>query len=296
MSEWTAQKLHDAAAHIRSVRACEECQEIADKLDRLAAEREPSIIREEDEVKEITAKECRDTAARARGGTIIVLPNNVDYESIAKLLEPAREAAELLDRLAAEREPASDAVRTSAREFIAAVDEHCELQVGDDVEIIGPDFAGSTKSIGERVKIQQPRDCDGDYLVDDTQWSSYPASSLRKITAPAPLLPVGTLVTHGGGMCDVTGHSDDDFPLTLQTHHTGRVFNALVDDVQPLIPAYLAKGNTYAATTGKWRISDGKLELEIIYAYYRGYPSTCYWPLAECKPLADDPRWEASNG
>ena len=61
----------------------------------------------------------------------------------------------------------------------------------------------------------------------------------------------------------------------------------LPNEVQPLIPALLMYGSTTFPTTGEWRI-DGKLELEV----RQDATSTCYWPLADCLPLALDSRWE----
>ena len=397
-------------------------------------------------MKDITAKKLRDAADAVKRW----ICNNPDAVCLDKLWKAGRTAADLLDRLAereqlaAERElraagrelirqarmaivdagdaldkvdaeHASDAVRTSAREFIAAVDEHCELEVGDAVEIIGPWYGGGRSMChGGKHGILDVKSGDEWCVEIDGACYLYPASSLRKITAPkhkvgdrvkvtsgvvrqykptvrpgsigviaticeadksymvefddgsrvayfesemepAPAFKVGDrvkVVIDQPGLHwpastlgfvatvghDFTGHTyfvkmkDDGCgiwqgesslePAPAQLLPVGTLVT--IDDdakvytiakriqsnyrlaiggvqygwwpagtVQPLIPAYLAKGNTYAATTGKWRISDGKLELEIIYAYYRGYPSTCYWPLAECKPLALDARWEA---
>ena len=310
-------------------------------------------------------KECLQAASEHEANVMKLAALGAKMPTVEQMAEMLAKAAEMgaFD----EREPASDAVRTSAREFIAAVDEHCELEVGDKVEIIGPDFAGSTKSIGEHVKIQTPRDGDGDYLVDDTQWSSYPASSLRKITAlafkvgdrvkvvidqpglhwpastlgfvatvghdftghtyfvkmkddgcgiwqgesslepaPAPLLPVGTLVANPLRRNEVVAvdhieHNGEWFMTLKQPPHPIKQASCYPctcyrsGELQPLIPALLCKGECSYPTTGEYKVQDGKLYIEVDKLPANARPSGTsrhYWPLAECKPLADDARWE----
>ena len=274
-------------------------------------------------MKDITAKKLRDAADAVKRW----ICNNPDAVCLDKLWKAGRTAADLLDRLAereqlaAERElraagrelirqarmaitdagdaldkvdaePASDAVRTSARAFIAAVDEHCELEVCDKVEIIGlplcEDDYFSDEPRGLVTTIRHDYH-DGDYQVK--QGGIYPASSLRKITAPAPLLPVGTLAVtpfryDGRTLHRVIGH--DGLEYELQSGNSK--FHS--SQVKPLIPAYLMLGSQTFPTTSSWTIGGNALTGAELMVQVRNGNSTHYWPLADCLPLALDSRWE----
>ena len=130
-------------------------------------------------------KECLQAASEHEANVMKLAALGAKMPTVEQMAEMLAKAAEMgaFD----EREPASDAVRTSAREFIAAVDEHCELEVGDKVEIIGPDWAGDSDDLGKHAIIDNETTKLSDYWLcgPELVFHAFPASSLRKITAPA---------------------------------------------------------------------------------------------------------------
>lgn len=127
-------------------------------------------------------------------------------------------------------------------------------------------------------------------LLDRAADAMQPADDLA-VGVP-PLLPVGTLITNEDGDGIVVAIVDDHGPYIYRTRLTGGGENYYKQsEATPYIPRYVGKGTTYGETTGEWRVHGDKLEVEVkvnSITDHSIYGQCAYWPLADCRWLADD--------